>query len=140
MKLGNYVLGSWTEGKNSGKELFNAINGDHVAHADSSGLDFADILEYGRSVGGPILRKMTFHERARALKALALHLMEKKKDFYKVSAATGATKVDSWIDIEGGIGNLFVMSSKGRREMPDQPYYVDGKPEILLSERKYGDQ
>lgn len=131
MKLGNYVLGSWTEGQSSGKELLNAINGDVIANADSSGLNFGEILDYGRTTGGPKLRKMTFHERARALKALALHLMEKKKDFYKVSAATGATKVDSWIDIEGGIGNLFVMSSKGRRELPDQPYHVDGKAEIL---------
>ena len=88
------------------------------------------MLNYGRVVGSPALKKMTFHERARMLKALALYLTERKDKFYQDSWATGATKIDSWIDIEGGIGNLFAYASKGRRE-PDTPFYVDGNPEVL---------
>lgn len=131
MKLMNYVEGKWREGNGEGTPLLNASNGEVVAYASSDGIDLGSVLHYARNVGNHHLRKLTFHDRGRRLKALALHLMEKKNDFYKISYQTGATKVDSWIDIEGGIGNLFVMSSKGRREMPDTPFYVDGKPEIL---------
>ena len=106
--------------------LYNAINGTEVAVADSSGLDFGDILRYGRKVGNPALRKMTFQERGLMLKALALHLYSIKEKFYKVSYYTGATKTDSWIDIEGGIGNLFAYASL-RRQFPDEPFYVDGE-------------
>ncbi|MDE0772074.1 MAG: phenylacetic acid degradation bifunctional protein PaaZ [Salibacteraceae bacterium] len=126
MKLGNYVLGSWQEGNDAGKPLFNAINGEQIALATSAGLNFGDILDYGRTKGGPSLRKMTFQERGLMLKALALHLMSKKKSYYDLSWATGATKVDSWIDIEGGIGNLFANASL-RKQFPDLPYYVDGE-------------
>lgn len=82
-------------------------------------------MNYGRNVGGPILRKMTFQERGRMLKALALFLMDRKERYYEVSAWTGATKIDSWIDIEGGIGNLFANASL-RKQFPDLPFYVDG--------------
>jgi len=126
MKLGNYVLGSWKEGNDAGKPLYNAINGEQIALATSAGLNFGDILDYGRTKGGQALRKMTFQERGLMLKALALHLMSKKKDYYQLSWATGATKVDSWIDIEGGIGNLFANASL-RKQFPDLPYYVDGE-------------
>ena len=131
MKLKNYVLGKWTEGEGAGAMLFNAVTGDQIAEATTNGIDFKSMLEYGRSIGSPNLRKMTFHQRARMLKALALYLNEKKEIFYKLSYATGATKSDSWVDIEGGIGNLFVYASKGRRELPDEPFYVDGKPEMI---------
>jgi oxepin-CoA hydrolase/3-oxo-5,6-dehydrosuberyl-CoA semialdehyde dehydrogenase len=83
------------------------------------------MLEYGRKTGGRVLRKMTFQERGRMLKALAMHLLANKEKYYQVSAWTGATRVDSWIDIEGGIGNLFANASL-RRQFPDLPYYVDG--------------
>ncbi|MDC1204259.1 phenylacetic acid degradation bifunctional protein PaaZ [Salibacteraceae bacterium] len=126
MKLGNYVLGSWKEGNDAGKPLYNAINGEQIALATSAGLNFGDILDYGRTKGGQALRKMTFQERGLMLKALALHLMSKKKDYYQLSWATGATKVDSWIDIEGGIGNLFANASL-RKQFPDLPYYLDGE-------------
>ncbi len=126
MKLGNYVLGSWHEGTDEGKPLFHAITGEKVATATSAGLNFGDILHYGRTKGGQALRKMTFQERGLMLKALALHLMTKKKSYYELSWATGATKVDSWIDIEGGIGNLFANASL-RKQFPDLPYYVDGE-------------
>ncbi|MCO4795047.1 MAG: phenylacetic acid degradation bifunctional protein PaaZ [Bacteriovoracaceae bacterium] len=131
MKLMNYVEGKWLEGKGDGTPLLNASTGEVVAHATSSGIDFGSVLHYARNCGNHNLRKLTFHDRGRMLKALALHLLEKKNEFYRISYLTGATKVDSWIDIEGGIGNLFVMSSKGRREMPDTPFYVDGSPEVL---------
>lgn len=123
--LENYALGKWIAGDGEGQALHNAVNGEEIARASSSGLDFGAMLDYGRKVGSPVLAKMTFHERGRMLKALALHLLEKKEIFYKLSWATGATRMDSWIDIEGGIGNLFAYSSL-RRQFPNLPYYVDG--------------
>src|SRR5690554_6186915 len=131
MTLENYVLGKWITGDGDGKQLFDAVSGTKIAVASSKGLDFGEILEYGRRVGNPKLRKMTFQERSLMLKALALHLHSIKDKFYELSYATGATKADSWIDIEGGIGNLFAYSSL-RRQFPDEPFYVDGEA-ILLS-------
>jgi len=126
MNLNNYALGKWIAGEGEGQPLYNAITGELVAHASSKGLDFGEMCSYARKVGGPKLRKMTFHERGRMLKALALYLMEKKEKFYKISWATGATRNDSWVDIEGGIGNLFAYASL-RRQFPDEPYCVDGE-------------
>src|SRR5574337_1123185 len=110
-KLGNFALGKWIAGEGEGQILYNAITGAPVATASSKGLDFGAMCEYARTVGGPKLRKMTFHERGRMLRALALHLLSKKDLFYQISWATGATKADSWVDIEGGIGNLFAYAS-----------------------------
>jgi oxepin-CoA hydrolase / 3-oxo-5,6-dehydrosuberyl-CoA semialdehyde dehydrogenase len=124
-KLGNYITGKWIEGDGNGQELYNAVTGEVVANATTKGLDFASILNYGREVGNPALRKMTFQERGRMLKALALHLGQKKELFYNISYKTGATKGDSWIDIEGGIGNLFSNASL-RRKLPDEIYALDG--------------
>lgn len=126
MKLENYVQGKWTVGDGEGMPLINAVTGEEIALASAEGLDYSAILRYGREVGNPALRKMTFHERGRMLKALAFHLLERKDQFYDWSYKTGATKMDSWIDIEGGIGNLFAYSSL-RRQFPDEPYYVDGE-------------
>ena len=120
----NYVLGHWVDGQGTETNLYNAINGNQIGTVSSAGIDFSEVLEYGRK-HGRALRKMTFQERGRMLKALALFLMERKAKYYEVSAWTGATKVDSWIDIEGGIGNLFANASL-RRQFPDLPYYVDG--------------
>ena len=125
IQVKNYVCGQWVAGEGSEQELFHAITGKAIGSVSSSGLDYKAILEYGRTVGGAQLRKMTFQERGRMLKALALHLMERKAAYYALSAYTGATKIDSWIDIEGGIGNLFANASL-RRQFPDLPYYVDG--------------
>ena len=121
----NYVLGQWVSGEGSEMNVYNALTGDKIGEVSSAGLDFNEILQYGRSIGGQKLRKMTFQERGRMLKALALYLMDRKDSYYKISHLTGATKVDSWIDIEGGIGNLFANASL-RRQFPDLPYYVDG--------------
>jgi oxepin-CoA hydrolase / 3-oxo-5,6-dehydrosuberyl-CoA semialdehyde dehydrogenase len=130
-ELQHYLQGQWIHGSGKASELFDASTGEVVAQSKSGGLNFKEALHYGRTQGGATLRKMTFHERARALKALALFLLERKETYYNVSTHTGATRVDSWIDIEGGIGNLFVYSSKGRRELPDLPYMIDGKSEGL---------
>jgi oxepin-CoA hydrolase / 3-oxo-5,6-dehydrosuberyl-CoA semialdehyde dehydrogenase len=126
MKLQNFALGKWTAGDGDGQQLFNAITGEVVATASSNGLDFAEMMNYARTVGGTALRKLTFQERGRMLKALALHLQSKKESFYKVSWATGATRNDSWVDIEGGIGNLFTYASL-RRQFPDETFCYDGE-------------
>jgi oxepin-CoA hydrolase/3-oxo-5,6-dehydrosuberyl-CoA semialdehyde dehydrogenase len=125
MQLKNYALGQWTAGAEQGQSLYNAITGEEIATASSKGLDFAEMMNYARKTGGPALRKMTFQERGRMLKALALHLQEKKEQFYKLSWATGATRADSWVDIEGGIGNLFSYASL-RRQFPDETFCYDG--------------
>lgn len=127
MKLKNYAMGAWIEGQGQGHPLYDASTGEIIALAGSDGLDFDGMLQYGRKVGNKSLRKMTFQERGRMLKALALYLMERKEKYYEVSYKTGATKVDSWIDIEGGIGNLFANASL-RRKFPDLPYYTEGEP------------
>ncbi len=125
MKLENYVTGSWITGDGDGQPLFNAVTGETIASATTKGLDFKKILEYGREVGNPALRKMTFHERGNMLKALALHLRKHLPAFYEMSYKTGATKADSWVDIEGGIGNLFANASL-RRKFPNEVFCVDG--------------
>ena len=131
MKLGNLVKDQWVEGDGDGTVLTSAVSGEPVATITSNGLDFAGMLEYARTVGGGNLRRYTFHERGDMLKALAQYLMEHKKEFYRLSTETGATKGDSWVDIDGGISTLFVFSSKGRREMPNDHVYLDGPPEFL---------
>jgi len=125
MKLSNYALGKWITGDGDGQNLYDASTNEVIATASSKGLDFAEMMHYGRTVGSPKLRKMTFQERGLMIKALAMHLHGMRKKYYEMSYQTGATKVDSWIDIEGGIGNLFANASL-RRKFPDQPYYVDG--------------
>ena len=121
----NYALGKWLKGDGDGTPLFNAITGEQIGTATSKGLDFSEMMDYARKFGGPSLRKMTFQERGLMLKSLALHLHSKKNQFYELSGKTGATKIDSWIDIEGGIGNIFANASL-RKQFPDLPYHVDG--------------
>jgi len=131
MKLGNLVKDEWVDGDGDGTVLTSAVSGEPVASISSEGLDFAEMWKYARSVGGSNLRRYTFHERGEMLKALAQYLMEHKAEFYHLSTETGATKSDSWVDIDGGISTLFVFSSKGRREMPNDHVYLDGPPEYL---------
>jgi hypothetical protein len=131
MKLGNLVLDQWLDGDGDGTTLNSAVSGKPLAHITSDGMDFAAVLAHARNVGGSNLRKMTFHQRGEMLKALAQYLMEHKKELYALSTETGATKGDSWVDIDGGISTLFVFSSKGRREMPNDHVYLDGPPEAL---------
>ncbi|MFT4672810.1 MAG: oxepin-CoA hydrolase/3-oxo-5,6-dehydrosuberyl-CoA semialdehyde dehydrogenase [Arenicella sp.] len=131
MKLHSYAQGEWYESSASGVVLNSAISGEQVAEISSTGLDFADMVKYARDVGGPGLRKFTFHQRALMLKDLAAYLLERKELFYACSKHTGATRSDSWVDIEGGIGTLFAYSSKARIEMPNSQVYLDGDLERL---------
>ncbi len=126
-KLGNFVAGKWIETEGEGQTLFNAVTGEAICIAGSKGVDFQQVLDYGRNTGNPALRSMSFQERGRMLKALALHLQQHLEKFYSLSFLTGATRADSWIDIEGGIGNLFSYASL-RRKFPDQPFCTDGDP------------
>jgi oxepin-CoA hydrolase / 3-oxo-5,6-dehydrosuberyl-CoA semialdehyde dehydrogenase len=129
-KLQNFITGKWISGDGDGTPLKNAVNGELIAYASTKGVNFQDVLNYARIKGNPALRKMTFHERGRMLKALAVHLQSHLGKFYSLSYKTGATKSDSWIDIEGGIGNLFSYASL-RRKFNDDPFYVDGEPANL---------
>ncbi len=131
MKLGNYALGQWIEGTGKTADLIHAVTGEKIGEASSGGLDFAAMTDYARRVGGPAMRKLTFHQRAALLKALAQYLMERKEQYYALSSATGATRSDSWVDIEGGIGTLFAYSSRGRREFPNETFHVEGPVEPL---------
>ena len=130
-QLLNYARDSWVPGGGALAEIFSAIDGAPVAMAGSGGLDFAAMLDHARTVGGPALRKMTFHQRARMLKGLGLAILAAKEPLYELNYQTGATRKDGWIDIEGGAGTLLSFSSKGRRELPDAHVLLDGALEPL---------
>ncbi|MDA7742748.1 phenylacetic acid degradation bifunctional protein PaaZ [Flavobacteriales bacterium] len=124
--LQHFVKGQWLSAdERNSVEILHAIHGNVHARASNEELDWQQVLNYGREVGNPALRALTFQERGLMLKALALHLHSKKEHFYQLSQATGATRIDSWIDIEGGIGNLFSYASL-RRHFGDQPFALDG--------------
>ena len=125
MNYESYVLGGWQSGSTNKSQLYNAITSDVIGEVSTSGFDFKGILDYARTRGGAALRKMTSQERGLMLKKLALFLLDRKEKYYEVSYWTGATKIDSWIDIEGGIGNLFANASL-RRKFGDQPFAIDG--------------
>jgi oxepin-CoA hydrolase/3-oxo-5,6-dehydrosuberyl-CoA semialdehyde dehydrogenase len=131
MQLKSFVAGEWQVGSGPGALLRDATTGEVIANASADGLDTQLMLRHAREVGGPNLRRLTFHERAALLKSLARFLGEHKEEFYALSYATGATKADSWIDIDGGISTLFVYASKGTRELPNSRVYVDGAVEVL---------
>ncbi len=135
-KLQNYTNGQWVNGEGDGQLLFNAVTGEPIATASSKGIDFKAMLEYGRTVGNPALRKMTFHQRGNMLKALALQLRNHLDKFYAISYQTGATKADSWVDIEGGIGNLFANASL-RRKFPDEVFCIDGESHNLSKQNTF---
>lgn len=125
MKIKSYVVNEWIEGLGAGKRLLNAVNGEEIGTVSAEGISVEMMLTHAREKGGPALRKMSFQERGRMLKSLALYLTEKKSNYYPISYKTGATKTDSWIDIDGGIGTLFAYSSL-RRKLPNQSYCLDG--------------
>src|SRR5689334_16044205 len=129
-QLLNYERDRWIAGDGA-VEIPSAIDGAAVATTGSGGLDFGSMIRHAREVGGPALRKLTFHERARMLKALGLAIMARKEELYELNYQTGATRKDGWIDIEGGAGTLFSFSSKGRRELPDAHVLLDGQLEGL---------
>lgn len=129
--LKSYCLDSWIESNGAGPELTSAITGEVVARIGNEGLPFASMLSHARAVGGLNLRAMTFHQRAAMLKKLGQAIIDRKEELYALSAQTGATRSDSWIDIEGGAGTLFTMASKGRRELPDDILIIDGDHESI---------
>ena len=131
MNLGSYVGGRWHSGAGKLAELRDATTGMVVATAGSDGIDFAATLEHARHAGGSALRQLSFHERAALLKSLAKFLTGHKDEFYELSYATGATRSDSWIDIDGGIATLFVYASKGARELPNSRVFLDGDVEMI---------
>jgi oxepin-CoA hydrolase / 3-oxo-5,6-dehydrosuberyl-CoA semialdehyde dehydrogenase len=128
-QLENYVLGRWISGDGAGQTLYNAITGNAIAATSTQGLDFKAIVDYGRTQGHT-LRNMSFQERGLMLKALAIHLRKYLPQFYQLSYQTGATKADSWVDIEGGIGNLFSYASL-RRKFSNSPWCLDGEAHTL---------
>jgi oxepin-CoA hydrolase/3-oxo-5,6-dehydrosuberyl-CoA semialdehyde dehydrogenase len=130
-KMESYVCGQWVAGAGAGVAVFDAVHGEPIGRVSSDGIDFKRMLEYARGIGGPALRRLTFHERALRLKALGQYLLERKESLYAVSAWTGATRADSWVDIEGGIGTLFSYSSLVRRELPSGTVFVEGDMEAL---------
>lgn len=125
-KLGNFIGNNWVTGDGEGQFLYDAVTGETIAAATTNGLDFKAMIDYAHTVGNPNLRKLTFQERGSMLRALALHLRHHLEKFYAISYKTGATKADSWIDIEGGIGNLFSYASL-RRKFADESFAVDGE-------------
>src|SRR5579864_160822 len=124
--LASYVAGTWYTPDGEGKVVVDAATGEPVACVSSAGVDARAMVEHARAVGGPALRRLTFPERASTLKALAAHLSERKDAYYELSAATGATRRDSAVDIDGGIGTTFAFSSMGSRELPAGNLIADG--------------
>ncbi|TFL17700.1 phenylacetic acid degradation bifunctional protein PaaZ [Jannaschia formosa] len=131
MQVSSFAEGCWVDPGPEAREIESAVTGEVIGRAGGGALDAEAMLHHARTVGGPALRALTFHDRARMLKALALHLTEHKQALYDISYATGATTKDHAFDIDGGIGTTFVYASKGRREMPDARVYLDGAPEQL---------
>ncbi|MEO7634924.1 MAG: phenylacetic acid degradation bifunctional protein PaaZ [Sphingomicrobium sp.] len=130
-QLLNYERDRWTAGDGNLAELVSAIDGSPVALTGSGGIDFGAMLTHAREVGGPALRQLTFHQRARIVKGLGQAIIARKEELYALNYATGATRKDGWIDIEGGAGTLFSFSSKGRRELPDAHVLLDSQLEGL---------
>ncbi len=131
LEISSFAAGQWVAPGAGARNIASAITGEVIASAGNDALDVQGMLDYARTVGGPALRKLTFHDRARMLKALAGHLNQHKQALYDLSFNTGATQSDHMIDIDGGIGTMFVFASKGRREMPDAHVYLDGDVEQL---------
>ncbi|WP_102127081.1 phenylacetic acid degradation bifunctional protein PaaZ [Deinococcus planocerae] len=130
LRPASYVYGTWHAGAD-GQTLVDAVYGRPVAVISSEGVNFGEALRYGREVGGPAIRRLTFHARARALRALASYLLERKEDYYTLNLLTGATRRDGWVDIEGGIGTLFSYASMARRDLPDERFLPEGQVERL---------
>jgi oxepin-CoA hydrolase/3-oxo-5,6-dehydrosuberyl-CoA semialdehyde dehydrogenase len=131
MIVKSFAYGQWIEGSGSPSPIYSAVTGEHIFDTDSTGFDFSRMATYARTVGGPAIHRFTFHQRALMLKELAKYLNERKDELYTLSSFTGATRNDSWFDIDGGIGTLFAFAGKGRKELPNQSVYIDGGTELL---------
>lgn len=128
--LQSLIADRWI-GATASRALHSAINGRTVAQTHAESIDFGESLAYARGQALPALLKLTFQQRAAQLKALAAYLMEHKEGLYAISAHTGGTRADNWIDIEGGIGTLFAYASMGRRELPSSNIVHEG-PAVAL--------
>ncbi|TKF37023.1 phenylacetic acid degradation bifunctional protein PaaZ [Enterovibrio norvegicus] len=137
MKAKSYVYGAWHQGDAEGVSVANAITGEPICSVSSDGIDFEQVVRFGKEVGGPALRAMTIHERAEMLKALGLKLLDNKKRFYDISQWTGATKADSWVDIEGGLGTMLSYSSIARRELGNEPFIVEDAAQPLSADGSF---
>ncbi|MGH9038919.1 MAG: aldehyde dehydrogenase family protein, partial [Acidimicrobiia bacterium] len=135
--LESYLAGSWYAPDGGGTVVRDATTGEEVARVSSEGADLAAAVAHARTVGGPALRRLTFHQRAAMLKALGRYLTEHKDDLYALSIPTGATKADAWLDVEGGIGTVMVFASKGLKELPNQTFVLDGDPEVLAKDGSF---
>jgi oxepin-CoA hydrolase/3-oxo-5,6-dehydrosuberyl-CoA semialdehyde dehydrogenase len=140
MKLESYVAGQWAAPGRDIVEISSAVSGDVVAQLMSGGLDMRATLRYARDTGGTQLRQMTFHQRADLLKKLGQYLTERKEELYRLSFQTGATRTDNMIDIDGGIGTLFAYAGKGRRELPNAKFLLDGGVESLSKSGSFAGQ
>jgi oxepin-CoA hydrolase/3-oxo-5,6-dehydrosuberyl-CoA semialdehyde dehydrogenase len=129
MKLESFVGGQWTAPGRDRIDIRGAVTGEVVADALSGGLDMRAVLAFARTAGGPALRRLTFHQRAELLKKLAQYLSERKDQLYKLSFLAGSTRTDSLIDVDGGIGTLNAYAGKGRRELPNATFLLDGSVE-----------
>lgn len=129
--LESYVAGRWYAAPDEGTPIADAVTGETVIRVSSTGLDVPAMFDHGRTVGGPALRELTFHQRAGLLKQLGLRLMAEKDAFYALSRRTGATDRDSAVDVDGGFGTLLSYASKARRELPDDTIVLDGPVEPL---------
>ncbi len=131
MLVESYVAGRWRTPSDDGSPVLDAATGEPVARISTAPVPAAEALAHARTTGGPALRSLTFLERAALLKQLALHLNGHREELYELSYATGATRADSTLDVDGGIGTALVLASKGRRELPDGNLLVDGPVERL---------
>src|SRR5690625_2083173 len=132
-----YVQGSWWRPTGGGTPIADPVTGEAVAAVSAEGLDVEGAMEYARTVGQELLGAMTFHQRGLRLKELAIALTERKQELYDLSTRTGATRADSWVDIDGGIGVLFNYSGKGRRELPNSRVQLDGQVEVLAQDGSF---
>jgi len=137
LNIQSFVIGEWVSGDCEGQNVFNAINGEPIGEVSTSGIDFQSVINYARDKGQAGLQNLTFHERADKLKALAKYLTDQKEKLYDISALTGATRIDSWVDIEGGTGTLFAYSSLTKNELPNKKILLEGGVEGLSKEGSF---
>ncbi len=130
----SFACGQWIAPGDAAQTITGPVTAQPIARAGGAALDFGAMLDWAKTRGGPALRDMTFHDRARMLKALAGYLDGRKEELYALNPMTGATRRDGWVDIDGGIGTMFLLASKGRRDMPDGHVYIDGEVQQLSRE------
>lgn len=131
--LQSYIAGRWI-GREAAQPLRSAINGKPVAATHAETIDFAEAVAFARTTGLKNLLALDFQQRAERLKALAKYLIEHKEQLYAISAHTGATRTDGWVDIEGGSGTLFAYAGVGGNELPSGNVVHEG-PAIPLGKK-----